>query len=87
MTEYIEREKVLEEASKCGLAVFNEFIKLPKADVAPLRHAKWIAVDENSDILFCCSRCGCEISTSWDYDTTEWNFCPRCGCAMDGGVQ
>lgn len=56
----------------------------PTADVEPVRHARWIP-EENSDVYFTCSYCGCEICTSWGYSDLEWNFCPECGYKMDGG--
>lgn len=63
----------------------NRLRVFPAAEVEPVKHARWIP-EENSDVYFTCSYCGCEISTSWNYDDLEWNFCPECGCAMDGGA-
>ena len=51
----------------------------PAADVAPVRHGRWI----NSYINFyghpchCCSECGFKAS----YQDT--NYCPNCGAKMD----
>ena len=52
------------------------------ADVVRVKHGRWISDDR--DVLFSCSECGTQISTSWDYDHLQWNFCPHCGCKMDG---
>lgn len=60
---------------------------LPTIDPKTLRpKARWEPVKPDSDILFRCSHCGCEISTSWDYDDFDdmWNYCPSCGAKMVG---
>ena len=60
--------------------------KIPKGiivDVAPVRHGRWIS--DEADVLFHCSECETQISTSWDYDDLQWNYCPDCGAKMDGG--
>lgn len=48
--------------------------------------ASWEPVRPGDDIWFKCSHCGCEISTSWDYDDPDdmWNYCPSCGAKMFG---
>lgn len=85
MAEYIERAKVLEEASKCGLAVFNEFIKLPKADVAPVRHGRWVYSTTYRDADTClCSECEQMMTT---HHGERMPFCPGCGATMDGGAE
>ena len=61
--------------------------KIPKGiivDAAPVRHGRWIS--DEGDVLFHCSECETQISTSWDYDDLQWNYCPDCGAKMDGGV-
>ena len=51
-------------------------------DVVPVVHGHWKSVD--SDVVFECSNCACEVSTSWDYDQDEmWSYCPHCGAKMD----
>ena len=55
----------------------------PAADVAPVRHGRWIS--DEGDVLFHCSECETQISTSWDYDDLQWNYCPDCGAKMYGG--
>ena len=50
------------------------------ADVAPVRHGKWIE-DEYGYIH--CSECGSE----WDEPEPQWTpFCPMCGAKMDKEV-
>ena len=55
--------------------------KLPAADVAPVRHGRWI-YDHWCE--FKCSVCG-EFSNSKPYRGKE-NYCPNCGARMDGGA-
>ena len=52
------------------------------ADVVEVKHGRWISDDR--DVLFSCSECGVQISTSWDYESLAWDFCPNCGAKMDG---
>ena len=82
MTEYIEREKVLSKAAPVA-GCFSDMISaydvvmLPAADVAPLRHGRWI---EHEDGVFTCSECG-------NAESNESYFCRYCGAKMDGGAE
>ena len=79
MTEYIEREKVLSKAAPVA-GCFSDMISaydvimLPAADVAPVRHGRWI---EHEDGVFTCSECG-------NAESNESYFCRYCGAKMDG---
>ena len=89
MTEYIEREALYEKAYWHGEHpnVDNPFpdgvdaidIKdvdtIPAADVAPVRHGRWL--HRKNGIAYCSE---CEIDTVED----ETNYCPNCGAKMDG---
>lgn len=47
------------------------------------RRGVWISVDE--DVIFKCSICEAEISSSWDYENEDMFFyCPCCGANMKG---
>ena len=48
-------------------------LKIPVADVAPVRHARWKRYGKN---LGECSECGEIVSV-------RSNYCPNCGCKMD----
>ena len=48
------------------------------ADVAPVRHGRWLYVDTDTEQFFLCNRC--KKKEYW-----ESNYCPNCGCRMDGG--
>lgn len=54
----------------------------PRVDAVEVVHARWVS--DEGDILFHCSECETQISTSWDYDDLHWNYCPNCGASMRG---
>ena len=108
MAEYIEREDLLElyrmddpvlnENGHVPLPVIRQNIMdIPAADVAPVRHGRWIGCngeivdwDENNPG---CPRysCFCSICKSWltasdEFPVTAY-FCPNCGAKMDGGAE
>ena len=57
--------------------------QIPTIDPESLRpKGRWVS--DEGDILFHCSECGTQISTSWDYDDLSWNYCPNCGKKMEG---
>ena len=47
---------------------------LDTADVAPVRHGKWLY--RKNGVAYCSE---CEVDTVED----ETNYCPNCGCRMD----
>ena len=89
MAEYIDREAVIDLITRryenpeiCAL----EINSIPVADVAPVRHGRWVdrIVDENEVIQpwmkrYYCSECLEGGNQSW------FKFCPNCGAKMDGG--
>ena len=93
MAEYIDREKLRmyplrwefcdkENANPLfiyGVESLMEYVEwLPAADVAPVRHGKWMPFHAEfaGDIQYCSV---CEIGFS---DRTA--YCPHCGAVMDG---
>lgn len=90
MAEYIERDKIRESYEKLTRSYvhgdpyiadwrFDEMIEsLPAADVAPVRHGRWLCVDTDTEQFFLCNRC--KKKEYW-----ESNYCPNCGAKMDGG--
>lgn len=63
--------------------VMNEVKKIPAADVVEVVHGEWISVE--GDVIWKCSICDAEISTSWDYENEDmFKYCPCCGAKMDG---
>ena len=91
MSEYIEREFALNvlcrencghdyEANKCNNCYTSNFINyLPAADVAEVKHGKWIEylpVLRVGNLQIGCSECG----LTNDFKTS---YCPNCGAKMD----
>ena len=67
--------------SVAGQVAMRHIADAPAVDAAPVVHGRWIS--DYEDVLFSCSVCGTQISTSWDYEDLEWGFCPTCGAKMD----
>ena len=90
MAEYIEREAALrfllndspeqvnysrEDAADC-------IRYMDAADVAPVRHGRWVPAFHVGD---CCYRCSeCQFLRD-AYLLDIGNYCPNCGAKMDGG--
>lgn len=82
MAEYIERDIAAAFANNCG-AVYvanrlSDSNAFPAADVAPVRHGRWLCGDYY-DIGDVCSEC------DWDSQMTHpsYRYCPNCGTRMD----
>lgn len=99
MAEYIERETFLKDIEeryclpckeagrdhngcKCRACWVDDMrgdvIDAHDADVAPVVHGRWLFVDTDTEQFFLCNRC--KKKEFW-----ESNYCPNCGCRMDGG--
>ena len=84
MDEYISRRELLarydaEHEGTPGRA--RELIKqAPAADVAPIRHGRWIPADQTGDCCYTCSECGFERDA---YLLDVGDYCPACGARMD----
>lgn len=82
MSEYIERKALrdtlydADAITMSGVKILNQF---PGADVAPVRHGRWIA---SHDEFCACSICKYPVYMMWD----QTNYCPNCGAKMDGGT-
>lgn len=78
MAEYIEREKIWPALNVACVpynrATAKAIESIPAADVAPVRHGRYI-IDDNGDSS--CSECG-----EWYLDVTK-NYCPNCGARLD----
>lgn len=94
MAEYIEREAVLAlkkpfPTSKDSVTLYQQYFisptaveKIPAADVAPVRHGRWIKyAPDNSDMMTCSE---CEKYWILDGDQYDFRYCPNCGARMDG---
>ena len=95
MAEYIEREATIELLRSLGSrdyrrekGTIQEAIKMvsfpeytPSADVAPVRHGRWIDGDPY------CPICRKDKFRGLDADVwSDWkpDYCPNCGAKMDG---
>ena len=57
----------------------RRLLSIPSADVAPVRHGRWIASHDE----FCtCSICKYPVYVDWN----QTNYCPNCGAKMNGGA-
>lgn len=96
MADYIDREEYCEKHCRCS----NEYCdkescpiwKAPAADVAPVRHGRWIGLEYDGYAdgnpvydLWECSECGEEVRGESVPETHL--FCHNCGARMDGGAE
>ena len=91
MTEYIERKALrdtlydADAITMSGVKILNQF---PVADVAPVRHGRWVQVIVHVEfedgfvdrVEEYCSACHEPNERRCTY------FCPNCGAKMDGGA-
>ena len=97
--EYISRAEAVKIAEKYGLAngsalgrhtgladcIASEISGLPAADVAPVRHGRWIHTDLAAHWY---GKDECSECTYHEHDRRDlshFNYCPNCGARMDGG--
>lgn len=79
MTEYINKEQLLAHLySKQDepLDIMKEIAEFPAADVAPVKHGKWIHNDDWWE--FICTNCRKGIG-----NIQKYKYCPNCGAKMD----
>ena len=96
MDEYIRREEAIKIAesykpqngsSFCrnrGIAdyIAEDISMIPSADVAPVRHGRWVNTHSDSEFVQCCL-CKYPVYAAWNVT----NYCPNCGAKMDGGAE
>ena len=91
MSEYIEREAVIEiilgltivgpDVAQYANAVCYILQDFPAADVAPVRHGRWIFKHPNG---WACSLCGEWGLMIDNRGICKSNYCPNCGALMHG---
>lgn len=89
MAEYIERDAAItallndaqeqvgysrEDATDC-------IRYMDTADVAPVRHGRWVNTHSDSEFVQCCL-CKYPVYAAWNVT----KYCPNCGAIMDGGA-
>jgi hypothetical protein len=86
MSDYIKREDALEQFDYYDLGEYlttqirDMLMDIPSADVAPVRHGRWVSINEYPYEK--CSICGETHDTVRCLD----NYCPNCGAKMDEEV-
>lgn len=90
MSDYIKRENALSAVKHAwakGLEPSQYIEIIPVADVAEVKHGKWIGTlydgyADGSPVYeeFECSLCGCEHNADGE---PTWSYCPDCGAKMD----
>lgn len=91
MSKYIDADKAIKDYARYGIKHFYDATDLeailnecPAADVAEVRHGRWIVLGEqieNQTFDECkCSECGCVeyFNKGWKH----FNYCPNCGADM-----
>lgn len=98
MTDYIKREDAAEKINNALKRVFIEDVgqeiiaSIPSADVAPVRHGRWIEYGENQDGThnMRCSKCGTGLKSKGHansyYTKHKYRYCNNCGAKMDEEV-
>ena len=78
---YIEREALIDFANnhKGNVIDTNDIARFPAADVAEVRHGKWIKTSYPE--VHRCNVCDKPSNTSKGLH----KYCPNCGAKMDGG--
>lgn len=59
---------------------YKELMAIPSADVAPVRHGRWVVIDAEEPRRYGCSECK---RLSWHME----NYCGNCGAKMDEEVE
>ena len=95
--EYIEREAALNTVEEImsdyniyhqHRAIKKRIKRLPAADVAPVRHAKWELIDECINEGVYCSNCHKKIyRAEYANQKVKSKYCPNCGSRMDGDTE
>ena len=84
MAEYIERELAIEALSRgegCGNVCRRAIERILAADVAPVRHGRWIMSSDRPDTIIC--TCCDSAFDVWKADIKRHHYCPNCGARMD----
>ena len=83
------KEHIKKTESELMLGALSTFLRVlditPTADVAPVRHGRWIELAMKGE--YKCSVCGRGSKSENTFQlipTVYWNYCPNCGARMDG---
>ena len=73
-------------------AIKNTINSIPAADVAPVRHGRWVdkplikSFKHTNIPVVECSACGIDFCDIINNHYFMYKYCPKCGAKMDGGV-
>ena len=91
MLEHLDRCKQSEDATTLTAAVITElqcFVQSqPTADVAEVRHGRWIHTDLAAHWLGKDECSECTYHEKDRSDLSHNNYCPNCGAKMDGAAE
>lgn len=60
----------------------RRLLSIPAADVAPVRHGRWVMSSDRPDTIIC--NCCDSAFDVWKADIKRYHYCPNCGAKMDG---
>ena len=89
MKEYIEKAVALEAMSKsgvtCNMRAHKIVASIQAADVAPVRHGRWLTTDAYPHHLYCsvCYKTYVKNAKWVNELDLPTNYCPNCGARMD----
>lgn len=88
MDEYISKQTFKEKYLCCGWLPEmseEEFDAFPAADVAPVRHGRWLTTDAYPHHLYCsvCYKTYAKNAKWVNELDLPTNYCPNCGALMD----
>lgn len=65
-----------------GIKIINQF---PAADVAPVRHGRWIKESDGGTRCSVCNKRVRDVTGGGDepVDLSDMPYCPKCGAKMD----
>ena len=90
MDEYVTKEQVIDWYRPYGQTdepipfetLVSDLRDMKAADVAPVRHGRWIWHSEERGYL--CSECGSGCLLNYESDWHKSDWCPHCGAKMEG---
>ena len=91
MAEYIKREYAVDavldvyydtpDIDLSGGKFEAAILKIPVADVAPVRHGRWEMNSDRPDNIICTN---CDVGFDvWKHEAKDFNYCQNCGAKMD----
>lgn len=95
MTEYIDKQETIKKVcERCNIefgdepcepsdcSILKRLLAIPAADVALVRHGRWVAETERTGNYAHCSMCSCRCRGY----VPHYKYCPNCGARMEGGA-